>query len=76
MAGLAPFFVEMLEFADARPIPKGRLAEPFDTMQSAKTSGRREISGTVPGAIRLGFRIFDMTGKEVFRSRSGGDNVA
>jgi hypothetical protein len=74
MAGLAPFFVETFAFAGSRPIPNGRLAEPFDTLQSAKTSGEREISGGARGAGRLGFRIFDMTGKEVFRSRSGDDD--
>lgn len=71
MACVAPFFVEMLEFEGARPIAKGRLAEPFDTLQSAKISGRREISDTVPQVSRLGFRIFDMTGREVFCWRIG-----
>ena len=76
MAGLAPFIVETFKFGGSRPIPNGRLAEPFDTLQSAKISGNREISGTAPGAIRLGFCIFDVTGKEVFRSQSGSDDGA
>jgi hypothetical protein len=74
MAGLAPFFVETFAFAGSGPIPNGRLAEPFDTLQSAKTSGEREISGGARGANRLGFRILDMTGKEVFRSRPPDNN--
>ena len=76
MAGLAPFFVETFAFAGSRPIPNGRLAEPFDTLQSAKISGKREISAVARGASRLGFRIFDMTGEEVFCSRSGDEDEA
>jgi hypothetical protein len=76
MAGLAPFIVETFKFGGSRPIPNGRLAEPFDTLQSAKIGGEREISGGAHGARRLGFRIFDMTGKEVFRSQSGSDEGA
>lgn len=74
MAGLAPFFVETFAFAGGRPIPNGRLAEPFDTLQSAKINGEREISAVARAASRLGFRIFDMTGKEVFRSRPPDNN--
>jgi hypothetical protein len=76
MAGLAPFFVETFKFAGSRPIPNGRLAEPFATLQSAKIGGEREISGGARGASQLGFRIFDMTGKEVFHSQSGNDDEA
>jgi hypothetical protein len=49
MAGLAPFFVEILELAGGRPNPKGRPAEPFDSLQSAKISGEREISAVARG---------------------------
>jgi hypothetical protein len=72
-----PFTVEMLEFEDTLgilPFPKGRLAKPSSSLADAKLRGKHEASNSiVERGRRAGFRVFDVTGRQVFCWRRGDD---
>jgi hypothetical protein len=74
-----PFTVEMLEFEDTLgilPFPKGRLAEPSSTLGDAKLRGKHEASRcVVERGRRPRFRVFDVTGRQVFCWRRGDDTL-
>jgi hypothetical protein len=75
IGSLPPFTVEMLEFDGSRPVPKGRLAVPSDTLEDAKHRGKLEICASVHELRSLGFRVFDVRGNEVLRWQFGDDDV-